>query len=104
MVKISKTLKEKAWRLYNNKGYSFKDVSEELEISSKSAWLFTIGRERGFNSYSEYELHLLARRGKFKSIAEYHNFLDSQKRENNENRGLAKLIKDQTRALRKTQK
>lgn len=104
MKRIPQSVRDTAWQLYHNEEYSIKEVSQMLRISVKSAWLFTIGREMGFKTNSEYESSLLSERGSgFKSITSYHNSLNSQKRLKEENQALAKLISSSRKYLGKGQ-
>ena len=51
--KLTREQKDEIWRLYSEKGFNPTEIGRELEVSQSSAYVYSVGRENGFNSPSE---------------------------------------------------
>ncbi len=93
--------REMAWELYQ-KGRNFREIASAVRVSNYSAWVFTAGRERGFNDSREYNEELAKRHG-FKNRSGYQEHLINERKKRRPNKDLSHLIKFKLKKLGKNQ-
>src|SRR3989344_2988269 len=89
--KIPEEKKEQVRKLYGD-GLAIRDISRQTGISYASVYCLTRAKERGFNSYCEYQEHLAKKRG-FNSRCEYEEELAEKRSWRKKNKRFSRALK-----------